>query len=90
MRTLVLLAVLAVPPLLSACGTTPRLDRSFGASVRLAQAQQLLNPQAGQNRSPVNGLDAPAAAAAYQNYQQSFITKDDQSNNFSIGVGSKR
>jgi uncharacterized lipoprotein len=75
---------------LSACATTPRYDRQFGDSVRLAQAQQTLNPDAGNKRRPVNGLDAQAAAAAYQNYQQSFSTKEDQGNAFSIGVGGKR
>lgn len=76
--------------LLTACSTTPTLDREFGNSVRQARAQQTLNPDAGRTPRPVNGLDAPAAAAAYQNYQQSFITRDDQGNGFTIGVGSKR
>jgi hypothetical protein len=76
--------------LLGACANTPHLDQEFGNSVRLVKAQQTLNPDARNNRSPVNGMDAQAAAAAYQNYQQSFSTKEDQSNAFSIGVGSKR
>ncbi|MTV40583.1 hypothetical protein [Duganella radicis] len=83
MRTLVIL----LAALLTACANSPRLDREFGSSVRAARAQQTLNPQAGRESPPrpVNGLDAQAAAGAYQNYQQSFITKDDQSNNFTIG-----
>ncbi|NVM75134.1 hypothetical protein FHW83_000914 [Duganella sp. SG902] len=76
--------------LLSACANSPRLDREFGNSLRLARAQQTLNPEAGRAPRPVNGLDAQAAGAAYQNYQQSFITRDEQSNGFTIGVGSKR
>lgn len=76
--------------LLTACSTTPTLDREFGNSLRLARAQQTLNPDAARVQRPVNGLDAPAATAAYQNYQQSFITRDDQGNGFTIGVGSKR
>lgn len=86
MRTLTLL----LAALLTACSTTPTLDREFGNSVRQARAQQTLNPDAGRTPRPVNGLDAAAAAAAYQNYQQSFITRDDQGNGFTIGVGSKR
>ncbi|MYM23143.1 hypothetical protein GTP46_10850 [Duganella sp. FT135W] len=89
MRTTILLAAV-LPVLLSACGTTPRLDREFGNSLRLARAQQTLDPQAGRVRRPVNGMDAQAATAAYQNYQQSFTTKDDQSGGFTIGVGGKR
>lgn len=83
-------SLLLLAMLLTACGTSPRLDRQFGDSLRLMRAQQTINPQAGQDRRPVNGLDAPAAAAAYQNYQQSFINREDQGNGFTIGVGSKR
>jgi hypothetical protein len=89
MRTLTILLA-ALPVLLCACSTTPTLDREFGNSLRLARAQQTLYPDAGRTPRPVNGLDATAAAAAYQNYQQSFISKDDQGNGFTIGVGSKR
>ena len=87
MRTPIILAALLT---LTACGTSPRLDQQFGLSVRQLQAQQTLNPHAYANRSPVNGLDAQAAAAAYQNYQQAMSTKEDQSNAFSIGVGKNR
>ncbi|WP_432380567.1 hypothetical protein [Duganella sp. P38] len=75
--------------LLGACGTSPQLDRQFGDSVRQARAQQTIDPQAGQQRRPVNGLDAQAAAAAYQSYQQSFSTREDSGNAFSIGVGKR-
>ncbi|MBV7537173.1 hypothetical protein KW842_15505 [Duganella sp. sic0402] len=85
MRFLIILAAC----LLTACGTTPRLDREFGKSVRQVREQQTLDPHAIYNRSLVNGLDAQAAAAAYQSYQQSFTTKEDQSNAFSIGVGKR-
>jgi hypothetical protein len=90
MRSLTILLAAVLTFLLSACGTTPRLDREFGKTLRLTRAQQTINPDAGRVPRPVNGLDAAAATAAYQNYQQSFITKDDQSNGFTIGVGSKR
>jgi hypothetical protein len=89
MRTPIILLAAVTTLTLSACATTPHYDRVFGNSVRLAQAQQTLNPAAGNNRNPVSGLDGPAALAAYQNYQQSFSTKEDQSGAFSIGV-SKR
>nr|WP_315260595.1 hypothetical protein [uncultured Duganella sp.] len=87
MRTTIILAALLT---LTACGTSPRLDQQFGHSVRQLQAQQTLDRNAHRNRSPVNGLDAQAAAAAYQNYQQAMSTKEDQSNAFSIGVGKNR
>lgn len=85
MRTTLLILAIAVAA--SACSTSPRMDREFGSSLRLAKAQQTLNPDAKLNRSPVNGLDAQAAKAAYDSYQRSFAAPDAQSNGFTIGVG---
>lgn len=83
------LARLLLPALLaaglSACSLTPRVDRQFGDSVRLARAQQTLDPQARYNRRPVTGLDAQAAKSVYDNYQRSYSAPEQQ-NNFSIGV----
>ena len=76
--------------LLSACATTPRLDRAFGDSVRQTRAQQTLYPDAGRTPRPVNGIDAQSAAAAYDNYQRSFSTKEESNDSFNIGVGNKR
>jgi type IV pilus biogenesis protein CpaD/CtpE len=72
---------------LGGCAQTPRVDQQFGSSVRLALAQQTLNPQARNNRSPVNGLDAQAAKSVYDNYQRSYASPEQQQNNFTIGVG---
>jgi outer membrane murein-binding lipoprotein Lpp len=87
---LMLAATVAATIALSACGTSPRMDRRFGDSVRLTKAQQTLNPDARLNRSPVNGLDAQAAKAAYDNYQRSYATPEASSNGLSIGVGGNR
>ncbi|QJD89658.1 hypothetical protein HH213_05800 [Duganella dendranthematis] len=81
-----LLAVMAMAASLGACALTPRVDRNFGSSVRLALAQQTLNPQARDNRAPVNGLDAQAAKSAYDNYQRSYASPEQQQNSFSIGA----
>ncbi|USX27964.1 hypothetical protein NHH73_06695 [Oxalobacteraceae bacterium OTU3CINTB1] len=72
---------------LSACANAPNIDRQFGASVRTAVAQQTLDPGAANDRRPVNGLDAKAAAAAYENYQRSFTTQDLQQSGPTIGSG---
>jgi hypothetical protein len=72
---------------LGACSLTPRVDRQFGDSVRLARAQQTLNPQARYNRDPVSGLDAQAAKSVYDNYQRSYATPEQQQNSFTIGIG---
>lgn len=80
------LLVLAI----SACGTTPRLDRQFGRSVGLLRTQQVINPQAALNRDPVAGMDGRAANAAYESYQKSFTAPVPQSAAFTIGVGGRQ
>nr|WP_315402159.1 hypothetical protein [uncultured Duganella sp.] len=72
---------------LSGCALAPNLDRQFGASLRAAVAGQTLDPAAAADRRPVNGLDAKAAAAAYENYQRSFTTQDLQQSGPTIGSG---
>lgn len=74
---------------LAACGTTPRLDRQFGASVAVLRAQQTLHAQAGLNTDPVSGIDGQAASAAYDNYQKSFSAPVPQPAAFTIGVGTR-
>lgn len=81
-----LLTVILMGASLGACSLAPRLDHSFGSSVRLALAQQTLNPQARDNRAPVNGLDAQAAKSVYDNYQRSYASPEQQQNSFSIGA----
>lgn len=81
-----LLAPCALAALLGACSLSPRIDRDFGSSLHQAQAQQTLNPGAKHNQSPVNGLDAQAAKAAYDNYQKSFAQPEAQSNGFTLGT----
>ncbi|USX15532.1 hypothetical protein NHH88_07050 [Oxalobacteraceae bacterium OTU3CAMAD1] len=84
------LLALAAACALSACANSPNIDRQFGASVRAAVAQQTLDPRAVDDRRPVNGLDAQAAAAAYENYQRSYSSQDQQQQSgFTIGSGLK-
>ncbi|MDC8759250.1 pilus assembly protein [Janthinobacterium fluminis] len=69
--------------------TTPELDRHFGESVKLLQAQQTLRPDAVRNADPVAGVDGKAAKAAYERYQKSFATPEPQADAFTIGVGKR-
>ena len=63
----------ALAAALCACrSTTPRLDREFGQAVRLATAQQVLDPAAARNARAPAGIDGQAAKSAYDNYQKSF------------------
>lgn len=75
--------------LLCACAeTTPAWDAAFGTSVKMATAQQTLNPDASRNDAPVNGLDGRSAREAINRYQKSFVEKEPQPNVFTIGVSS--
>jgi hypothetical protein len=84
------LLALAAACALSGCAMSPNIDRQFGASARAAVLQQTLDPRAGDDRRPVNGLDAQAAAAAYENYQRSYSSQgQQQQSGFTIGSGLK-
>lgn len=59
--------------LLSGCApVTPEWDARFGDTVRMAIAQQTLNPEASRNTDPVNGIDGRPADEAIKRYQKSF------------------
>jgi hypothetical protein len=66
---------------------TPRMDGHFGDSVRIANAQQTINPDAGKNPSAPNGLDGKSGLEVMDRYQKSFRSPPPQSNVFAIGVG---
>jgi type IV pilus biogenesis protein CpaD/CtpE len=62
--------------LLQGCSTAPRFEKGFGAAVRANLAAQTIDPRGGTNTNPVSGIDGPAARAAHQRYQQSFVQPD--------------
>lgn len=82
-----LLALLAT---LTGCAMTPNVDRQFGSSLRQAQAQQTLNPDAWRNRAPVTGVDADAGASIYSNYVRSFRTPEAQNDSLTTGRSGTR
>lgn len=70
------LMVAAVCMLLG-CGTGPfqkgtLLDDNWGRSYETARSQQILNPDAGKNLEPVEGLDGDAALRSLEHYRKSF------------------
>lgn len=72
---------------LAGCSLSPRYDRQFGSSVQQALVQQTLNPEAGNNRSPVTGMDGKAAESVYENYQKSFRAPEAQTSSLgSVGT----
>ena len=79
--------IFALPLLLAGCvQTTPEWDSRFGQSVRLAQQQQTLNPQAGGD-APVNGIDGATGRETVTRYRNSFKEPQPTNNSFTIGVG---
>jgi hypothetical protein len=48
------------------------LDQNWGRSFQAAKENQILNPEAGKNLSPVVGLDGSAATANLNSYRKGF------------------
>ena len=51
------------------------LDKNWGRSVETAKYNQTLDPEAGKNALPVEGLDGKAAGYAVDKYDNSFKEK---------------
>jgi hypothetical protein len=54
------------------------LDKNWGRSVETAKYNQILNPDAGKNLAPVEGLDGNAAENSVQKYENSFKIEPKQ------------
>lgn len=83
----ILPACTALAILVGCAPLTPELDRHFGESVRVMNAQQTLSPEASAN-SAVTGMDGQAAHHTITRYTKSYSAPTPQPNVFSIGVGS--
>jgi hypothetical protein len=67
-------SVSAVLLLLSGCAWQQESlsDQNWGRSYEMAKYNQILNPDAGKNLKPVEGLDGKAAENAAEKYENSF------------------
>ena len=54
------------------------LDKNWGRSYETAKYNQIVNPEAGKNVNPVDGLEGNAADNAVEGYQKSFKQRKDQ------------
>ena len=54
------------------------LDKNWGRSVETAKYNQILNPDAGKNLAPVEGLDGQATDNSVQKYENSFKKESKQ------------
>jgi hypothetical protein len=82
--TIEIAAVLAIVAFFAGCagpeGNSPfreetLLDRNWGRSVETAKYSQILDPEAGKNASPVEGLGGNPAGYTIEKYENSFKEK---------------
>ena len=84
----ILFVVIAAIALLSGCACEKNnlSADTWGRSFELAKYQQTLNPEAGKNLEPVEGLNGWAADAVMAGYQDSFKgKKGTESVNLNLG-----
>jgi len=68
-----------------------RVEMDFGASYNLSKYNQILNPDAGKNLKPVEGLDGMAANAVVDKYRKDFEKPaPEQTFTFSVGSGASK
>lgn len=60
------------------CAGQSRVEMDYGVSQKLAIANQTLNPDAGRNTAPVEGLDGFAAKKIHEQYIKSFEKVEKQ------------
>jgi hypothetical protein len=56
------------------------LDKNWGRSVETAKYNQILNPDAGKNLAPVEGLNGKATDNSVKKYEDSFKKETKQEN----------
>lgn len=81
------IVAVALLPLAGCVAQSPNLDSRFGDSVRFAQAQQTLHPEASADTRMV-AIDGQAAHEIVGRYIKSYSTPTPQPNVFTIGIGS--
>jgi hypothetical protein len=68
-----IIGLIAVLTIFSGCrATMPEMERNFGKSFEAAKQNQIINPEASKNTSPVIGLDGKSAETAVRKYEKSF------------------
>lgn len=78
-KTTALVLSWALIALLAGCSSTGNpsygetlLEKNWGRSYETAKYNQILNPEAGKNLNPVEGLDGKAAENSVEKYENSF------------------
>ena len=72
-KIIALMGLLGIIIAFSGCSEAPsRVDANYGESVRQAKVSQILNPDAGEDLKPCEGLDGQAAAMVMKQYRKGF------------------
>ena len=78
-KTIAITATCAMLALFAGCSGTDGslhketlLDQNWGRSVETAKYNQILNPEAGKDLTPVEGLSGKAAGITVEKYEKSF------------------
>lgn len=71
--------LIASSALIVGCSAPTLLDQNWGRSVETARYNQTLNPDAGSNEQPVEGLDGHSAASALEHYRTTFTPQETSS-----------
>jgi phage tail tape-measure protein len=83
-RTIAITAACAMLALFAGCSGTggihkeTLLDQNWGRSVETAKYNQILNPDAGKDLTPVEGLSGKAAGITVEKYENSFKKETKQ------------
>lgn len=85
--SLVLMGLMLGVALLTGCASDmSKVGMDYGTSYQLAKHNQILNPEAEKNLSPVYGFDSLAAQATLERYEKGF-EKEDVRPVYNINVG---
>jgi hypothetical protein len=85
-RTIALTIACAMLALFAGCSSSgpvheeTLLEKNWGRSVETAKYNQILNPDAGKNLTPVEGLSGKAAGNTVEKYENSFKKETTQEN----------
>jgi hypothetical protein len=83
-RTIAITAACAMLALFAGCSGTGGIhketlsDQNWGRSVETAKYNQILNPDAGKDLTPVEGLSGKAAENSVEKYENSFKKESTQ------------
>jgi uncharacterized protein YceK len=84
-KIIALMGLVGIIIAFSGCSEAPsKVDANYGESVRQAKTSQILNPDAGENLKPCEGLDGKAAKTVMDEYREGFTKEEKKKSIISI------